>query len=153
PRTPFLPGLPMTAMPRFGLKDFALLLLVLAAAAGARVGYLWVSLDNLADAAPLAVESTQGPAKDGKDQSWWLPQAPLEEAKEPTAHIAPGYPWLVGALAGSLDSPDRTVAVLRWAQVALGTLTAGLYFLFARRAFRSAAVATLAGLFCALHPF
>src|SRR5262249_21636144 len=40
-----------------------------------------------------------------------------------------------------------------WAQCALGTLTAGLYFLFARRAFRSAAVATLTGLFCALHPF
>ena len=39
----------MTEMPRFGLKDFLLLLLVLAAAAGARVGYLWASLDSLAD--------------------------------------------------------------------------------------------------------
>src|SRR5262249_10639358 len=29
----------------------------------------------------------------------------------------------------------------------------GLYFLFARRAFGSALVAVLAGLFCALHPF
>jgi hypothetical protein len=145
----------MTEMPRFGLKDFLLLLLVLAVAAAARVGYLFVSLDNLADPAPLVVESTQGqsgPAKDGKDLPWWLPQAPLEEEKEPTAHIAPGYPWLVGALAGTLDNPG-TLAVLRWAQCALGTLTAGLYFFFARRAFRSAAVATLAGLFCALHPF
>src|SRR5262249_36472580 len=42
---------------------------------------------------------------------------------------------------------------VRWTQVGLGALTAGLYFLFARRAFRSLAVATLAGLFCAAHPF
>jgi hypothetical protein len=146
----------MTEMPRFGLKNFLLLLLVLAAAAAARVGYLFVGLESLADPAPLVVESTQGPSgpvKDNKDQTWWLPQAPLETEKEQTAHVAPGYPWLVGALAGTLADPERTVAVLRWAQCALGTLTAGLYFLFARRAFRSAAVATLAGLFCALHPF
>jgi hypothetical protein len=143
----------MKAMPRFGLKDFLLLLLVLAVAAGARVGYLYVSLDNLADPAPLVVESTQGPVKDAKDQAWWLPQAPLEDEKEPTAHIAPGYPWLVGTLAATFDNPERTLTVLRWAQVAMGTLTAGLYFFFARRAFRSAAVATLTGLFCGLHPF
>jgi hypothetical protein len=35
----------------------------------------------------------------------------------------------------------------------LGSLTAGLYFLFALLAFRSRAVAVLAGLFAALHPF
>jgi hypothetical protein len=143
----------MTEMPRFGLKDALLLLLVLAAAAAVRVGYLFATLDNLADPAPLVVESTQGPVKGGTDAAWWQPQAPLEEGNEPTAHVAPGYAWLVGWLVGLLADPDRAVAVLRWAQIALGTLTAGLYFFFARRAFRSAAVATLTSLFCALHPF
>ncbi len=43
--------------------------------------------------------------------------------------------------------------MLRWTQAALGALTAGLYFLFAWRAFRSNTVALLTGLFCALWPF
>src|SRR5207247_1390001 len=34
-----------------------------------------------------------------------------------------------------------------------GALTAGLYFLIARRAFPSRLVALLAGLLCAFHPF
>jgi hypothetical protein len=42
---------------------------------------------------------------------------------------------------------------VRWVQCGLGALTAGFYFLFARRAFRHLGVATVAGLACALHPF
>src|SRR5207248_9276343 len=42
---------------------------------------------------------------------------------------------------------------VRWIQCAVGALTAGLYFLFGRRAFDSRLVATLAGLLTALHPF
>ena len=36
---------------------------------------------------------------------------------------------------------------------ALGSLTAGCYFFFARRAFHNTIIATLAGLLCAFHPF
>src|SRR5262249_47372374 len=65
----------------------------------------------------------------------------------------PGFPVLLMLLENApldLGPAERT---LRWLQVILGTLTAGCYFLFARRAFQSLLVATLAGLFCALHPF
>ena len=77
---------------------------------------------------------------------------PLADHEELTAHVSPGYPLLLGLLASVLDAPTLE-PVVRWVQAALGALTAGLYFLFARRAFHSLYVATLAGLFCALHPF
>jgi hypothetical protein len=150
----------MTEMPRFGLKETVLLLLVLALAGGARVGYFLATLDDPAGTAPLAVQGPLNPAASGKENlawGWWLTHAPLSESEEKTAHTAPGYPWLVGWLAGLLDEPGRptvqTAGALRWGQCAMGALTAGLYFFFARRAFRSAGVGTLAGLFCALHPF
>jgi 4-amino-4-deoxy-L-arabinose transferase-like glycosyltransferase len=75
--------------------------------------------------------------------------APLAAGEEQTAHVAPGYPWLL-SVAGLTAEPDR---VVRWSQAGLGALTAVLYFLFARRAFGHRLVAALAGLFCALHPF
>src|SRR5262249_6077562 len=110
--------------------------------------------------APLAVQGPRSADPYGKENlawEWWLTPAPLSDTKETTAHTAPGYPWLVGWLAGMLDEPNRptlkTAEILRWGQCALGALTAGLYFLFGRRAFRSSAVGTLTGLFCALHPF
>jgi hypothetical protein len=146
----------MTEMPRFSLKDFLLLLLVLGAAGGARTAYLFTSLDDLSDPPSLFVQSAQGPVgpvKDGKGETWWLTRAPLSEAEEKTAHTAPGFPWLVGSLDNALNDPARTITAVRYAQLALGSLTAGLYFFFARRAFRSSAVGALAGLFCALHPF
>jgi 4-amino-4-deoxy-L-arabinose transferase-like glycosyltransferase len=64
--------------------------------------------------------------------------------------MAPGYPWLLSQADTWLDNPNL---IVRWAQCALGALTAGLYFLFCRRAFRNDAVAVLAGLLCAIHPF
>jgi hypothetical protein len=157
----------MTEMPRFGLRDFLLLLLVLAVAAAARVGYFLYSLEDPAGPPPLAAQGPLNPARAGtesKGWGWWRTAAHFFEVNdnepnkgEETAHIAPGYPWLVGSLAGKEGdarlAPDQTVVVLRWAQCALGALTAGLYFFFARRAFRSVLVGTLAGLFCALHPF
>src|SRR6516225_8566589 len=42
---------------------------------------------------------------------------------------------------------------VRWCQAVLGSLTAGLYFLFARRAFRSLLVAILTGILCSVYPF
>src|SRR5437588_349979 len=44
-------------------------------------------------------------------------------------------------------------AMARWLQCVLGTLTAGCYFFFARRAFQSTAIAMLTGLLIAFYPF
>jgi hypothetical protein len=79
--------------------------------------------------------------------------APLAGSEEKTAHVAPGYPWLVSWLERSpvdLNPVDRTV---RWIQCGLGSLTALFYYWFARRAFAHRLPAFLTGLFCALHPF
>jgi 4-amino-4-deoxy-L-arabinose transferase-like glycosyltransferase len=163
----------MTPMPHFGLKEWFLLLLVLAAAAGARLAYVLSCLANMSAPAPLAVQdrpavawvSVEDPPatrrsdelndliQNVKEYRWGGSLAPLADVEERTAHAAPGYPWLLGLLARFLDDPEKFLAAVRWLQIALGTLTAGLYFLFARRAFRSALVGTLAGLLCALHPF
>ncbi len=146
----------MTEMPRFTLKDVLLLLLVLAAAAAVRVGYLLASMDDLNGPAPLLVQgpaSPPGATPSLPADSWDEARAPLSDAVERTAHVSPGYPWLVGRVVVPVIGAERAPAVLRWTQCGLGALTAALYFFFARRAFRSAAVGTLAGLFCALHPF
>jgi hypothetical protein len=82
-----------------------------------------------------------------KTYRWFGCHAPLAAQEERTAHMAPGYPWLVGELARL--APDS----VRWTQAGLGALTAGLYLLFALRAFRSRVVAGLTGVLCALHPF
>ncbi len=85
-----------------------------------------------------------------QDQRGFEAKAPLADKTEPTAHVAPAYPWLV-SLVGRLEMPRR--AALRWGQAVLGTLTALCYFCFARRAFQSLTVGFLAGLFLAIHPF
>src|SRR5262249_47406431 len=72
------------------------------------------------------------------------------EKEETTAHVAPGYPWLVSLLA-RWDVPLE--ASVRWGQAALGTLTAALYMVFARRVFHSLVAGFLAGLLGAVHPF
>jgi hypothetical protein len=79
--------------------------------------------------------------------------APLAHFEEQTAHLAPGYPWLLFALEQAPLNLGPSDQVMRWLQGGLGALTAGLYFLFALRAFGSLAVAGLAGLLCAFHPF
>ncbi len=65
---------------------------------------------------------------------------------EETAHIAPGHPWFCALLI-------RFGINLGLVQIVLGALTAGLYYVFARLAFRNMIVAVLAGGLCALHPF
>src|SRR5262249_50973709 len=78
-------------------------------------------------------------------------RAPLAAGEEETAHAAPGYPVLLAALQTlPVEVSERTV---RWIQCVLGTLTAGFYFLFARRAFRHRVIGALAGFLCAVHPF
>jgi hypothetical protein len=142
-------------MRRFGLVDLVLLLIVLAAAGVARWWYLSNQVENAAATAPIRVQSTdtgelnslvENLRRRGKFSS----VEPLTGAEELTAHISPGYPYLLSLAA---DFTDDWKPLVRWIQLGLGTLTTGLYFLFARRAFRNAQVAFLTGLLCAFYPF
>jgi Dolichyl-phosphate-mannose-protein mannosyltransferase len=162
----------MADLRRFGVADSALLVLVLALAGGARAGYLITCCDNGHTAGPVRVQDARPPSPGAGGRT------ELQEIVESlrtsnsyrssaavqtpglfadTARVAPGYPWLVGLLARVVNRDgtenERLETDLRWGQCALGTLTAGFYFLFARRAFGSRFVAALTGIFCALHPF
>jgi hypothetical protein len=164
----------MPAVRRFGPLDFVALLIVLAVAGTARVGYLIVYCDSAANAGPLAVEDVS-PVLDDlppgtklrgrehateldalihnvKENNWFGSFAPFSAREEATAHVAPGYAYLLGFAAryAPEESFDRLV---RWTQAGLGTLTALFVFLFGRRVFRSLFVGTLAGLFMAAWPF
>jgi len=159
----------MTEMPRFRFADLFVLVILLAIAAASRVWY--VSLCTGATGPPalqtqappprlnfavdVALRRKNPTERDNlvaniKESQWFGGLAPLADKEEQTAHVAPGYPWLVGLLARWVDEPE---ALLRWIQCGLGTLTTACYFFFARRAFRSALVGALAGLLCAIHPF
>jgi hypothetical protein len=144
----------MAEMRRFGAADIVLLLVVVLVAGGVRAGYLILCADSAHSSGPVLVQD-DAPAQATlvenlkKDYSF-KSTAPFSAGEEETAHVSPGYPWFLALLARISADLDSTV---RWAQCGLGALTAGLYFLFARRAFRNLIVATLAGLFCALHPF
>ncbi len=148
----------MTPMRRFGLVDFVLLLGIVALAGGVRAGYLMWAADNGRNAGPLVVQDAPSDAdlqqiiNSVKDNNTFVSAAPLADGPEATAHASPGYPYVVG-MAARFISADRLDSAVRWGQCLLGALTAGLYYLFARRAFRSLAVGTLAGVLCALHPF
>jgi len=158
--------------PRFGIIDAFLLVLVLAAAGGIRAGYLHTCVKEGrelpfqvqdAETAITLLADSDSPAGPLNPQSALVDnirrygafscKAPLADMEEQTAHVAPAYPWLVGSLAGWLEDADRATQAIRWAQCVLGSLTAGLYFLFARRVFANPVVALLAGLLTAIHPF
>jgi hypothetical protein len=83
------------------------------------------------------------------------PLSPDGAAPAPTAFHAPGYPafrsLFQNTLAGMLGQ-DK-LAMVRWAQVLLGGLTAALYFAAVRRGFHSVFLGLVAGLLCAAHPF
>jgi 4-amino-4-deoxy-L-arabinose transferase-like glycosyltransferase len=146
----------MAEIRRFGPTDLVLLLLVLALAGGARAGYLMTCAGGGANSGPLRVQDARTDldalVDSVKNRHGFRAAAPFAAGEEATAHTSPGYPWLVGLLARHLPA-ERLDSTVRWAQVGLGALTAALYYLFARRAFRSLLVGTLAGLFAALHPF
>lgn len=162
----------MNEMPRFSWWTLLALLLVLGGAAWARSWYVATCTDNGEHEPALIV---QGPwprsllteekpirrrmpatqleslVKSVTDQHSFQCRAPFADKEEPTAHVAPGYPMLASALVyWDRDSADTK---MRWLQCVLGTLTAGCYFFFARRAFHNTLIATLAGLLCAFHPF
>jgi hypothetical protein len=155
----------MTELRRFQAADALLLLFILAVAFGVRAAYLVMYTIPERPSGWLQVQDPSPPVsgqtgetelrelyhniKDGKGFSC---HAPFADKDELTAHVSPGYPLLLGLLARVLDD-DKLGSAVRWGQAFLGALTAGLYFLFARRAFRSLFVATLAGLFCSVYPF
>lgn len=159
---------------RFRVTDTLLLLLVLGVAAGVRAWYLTACADNGHTTGPLLVQDPspvlpypEGTVLRGRTnptevdalvhhlaaEGAFRALAPLAAADEPTAHAAPGYPLLLSLLERVPLSFGPADWAARWLQCILGTVTAGLYFLFARRAFSSLVVATLTGLFCAVHPF
>jgi hypothetical protein len=160
---------------RFGSTDVLLLGLVVIVAAGSRIWYLSACADNGQKEGPLQVQDAPALVRDQpagaelrghappneldvlvqnlKDKHQFSSPAPLASGEEPTAHTAPGYALFLAGLELlpiDLAPVDRLV---RWIQCGLGTLAAACYFLFALRAFANRWVATLTGLFCALHPF
>jgi 4-amino-4-deoxy-L-arabinose transferase-like glycosyltransferase len=164
----------MADVRRFTWADVLLLLTVVAAAAGLRAGYLIVWADQGRQPGPLVVQGpgpiltdlpadtpmfgerppseTAALAHNLKEHGWYGSLAPFAPAEEQTAHAAPGYPWVLSLLARFVPQ-DQLGTVIRWSQCGLGSVAAGLYFLFARRAFRSRLVAVLAGLLVAAWPF
>lgn len=146
----------MVEMRRLTLKEVLLLVAILALAAGARAGYLMTCADNGRGDGPLRVETpmrelSQLVCNLKSDWRFGLRPSPQADLQD-TASVAPGYPVLM-AVVSRLVEEAILPSTMRWLQCGLGALTAGLYFLFVRRAFRSTLVATLAGLLCALHPF
>src|SRR5205085_4795630 len=134
-------------------------------AAGTRVGY--VTNAGMADAAfavqgqgpPRSLPGENGPTARTeldelihslREERRFACRAPLSDQVETTAHVAPGYPWLVSLVTRVQDDPAPLV---RWIQCGLGALTALCYFFFARRAFGSTLAGTIAGLLAAFYPF
>lgn len=146
----------MTEPRPFRFADLLLVLLVVAAAGGARAWYLSACADGGQGPGPFAVQgSSPAPGEETlltrlREENSFTGRAPLGTTEERTAHVAPGYPWLRAAVARV--TTDEAWA-WRWGQAALGALTAGLYVLFARQAFGHRLVALLAGLLCAFYPF
>src|ERR1043165_9203641 len=147
----------MKPAPRFSWLTLLALLLVLGCAAGARSWSLMVCADQGSQEPVFQVQGdARGPefdqlVKNVSEHHRFDCTPPLAEKEETTAHRAPGYPWLLGVI----DSvqPDSAAWVMRWVQCALGALTVGCYFFFARRCFHSTLIATLAGLLAAFYPF
>jgi hypothetical protein len=143
----------MNKMPAFNAGTLFGLLLVLTCGAFARIGYLTVCTDQGRLAPALLVQGNPPADKlvaNVVEHHWFGGVTPLADEEEFTAHVAPGHAMVAYAVAYFFDPADR---MLRWLQCALGILTVGCYFFFARRAFHSTAIATLAGLLTALHPF
>jgi hypothetical protein len=149
----------MFAIRRLGIIECLWLLGVVVVAMSARVWYLNEWADGGRSAGPLQVQGTPSPS-DLKailthltEDNWFAGRAPLATEEESTAHVSPGYPYLMAWMDRApfdLGTLDRT---MRWLQCLLGTLTTLLYALIARRAFGSMFVAVFTGLLCALHPF
>jgi len=146
----------MAEIRRFTLMDGLLLIVVLAVAGGTRAGYLISCADSARNDGPLRVErplpELDSLVQNLKTQQRFALTSPSTGEVVDTAALSPGYPILM-AVVNRLVDDAAMPSTMRWIQCGLGALTAGLYFLFARRAFVSLVVAVLSGLLCALHPF
>jgi hypothetical protein len=157
----------MNDAPRFALADLVCLLLVVGCATGIRAWYIARCSDN-GQLAPAFVVQGQGPARSlpgdtgpaqteledltrhVREEHRFAGLVPLSDHHEETAHVAPGYPWLLGTIGRFHDQPAM---LMRWAQCGLGALTVLCCFFFARRAFASILVGTIAGSLAAIYPF
>jgi hypothetical protein len=157
----------MNDSPPMGPIDWLCLLLVLVCAAGTRAGYVYFCAAEGQSTPAFAVQG-QGPVRPSLDpnapartelddliqhvreERRFACRAPLSDREEETAHVAPGYPWLLGMVGRLHDQPEMLV---RWTQCGLGALTVLCWFCFARRAFASTVAATIAGLLGAFYPF
>jgi 4-amino-4-deoxy-L-arabinose transferase-like glycosyltransferase len=147
----------MTDSRRFSMGDVFLLVLIVVAAAGTRAWYVNVCCRQGHDDGPFQVQDDWKTERDavvtnlgagrGAVAPWPL------RGDEPSPYPAFAYPWLLSVLDRTSHDLDVTYQRVRWIQVGLGAITAGLYFLFARRAFRSWLVGAIAGLLCAVYPF
>jgi hypothetical protein len=164
----------MTDKPRLGVIGFLFFLAIVLVAGAVRGRYIATCLDASSVSIPLEVQDPPAEIPSDiklepilraqpneldllvynlKEHHWFGAAAPLSKGEEKTAHVAPGYPWLLAQLAGWIEDSGTLLQTIRWTQCALGALTAGLYFLFTFAAFRSWWPALLAGLLCAVHPF
>lgn len=146
-------------MSRLEFTDWLMIFVVLVIAALTRVGYVSCCNQN---SAPQGLVLVQDPSTDYLDRlvenlresgrffSIYpykrSDQFNIPTSDEPTAYIAPGYPWYRALLGSKGD-------VWSASQIVLGSLTPVCFLLFARLAFRSRLVALLTGLLCAIHPF
>jgi hypothetical protein len=156
----------MKPVPPLGLVGLLACVVVVAVAAVTRVGYVMGFCDGGSLPAKFMVQGP-GPRPDLppgmklrnqyppseldelvdnlQQHRWFGSLAPLSNVEERTAHVAPGYGWIVSW------SPDD--ATLRRVQVGLGVLTVLFLFLYAWIAFASRTAAFLVGFLAAVDPF
>jgi hypothetical protein len=133
--------------------EFALLGLVVLLATGLRVYYVGAYADDGRGPERLRVQEAAGEDFTALVRALNQGRGFVRNNGERRADVAPLYPWLVSQLAATPDDVAVLMQRTRWLQCALGGLTAGLLFLFARQAFQSLPVALLAGVFAAVYPF
>ena len=156
----------MKPVPPLGLAGLLACVLVVALATATRVGYLMSCCDGGAVPSKFSVQGSgvrpelptatnlrgQTPpneldelADNLQHHRWFGSLAPLSDVEERTAHVAPGYAWIVSW------SPDD--ATLRRVQAGLGVVAVLFLFLYSWIAFASRAAAFVVGLLAALDPF
>jgi 4-amino-4-deoxy-L-arabinose transferase-like glycosyltransferase len=147
----------MKTPPVMSGAEWLLLGVILGAAALARFGYVFVATDGGQSEPALQVQAGRvAPDADDRlvrnliDEGAFRGRAPLSDGEDATAHVAPGYYYLIAQF-HLLDWP--AAAMVRWTHVGLGTLTVLCLYFFARRAFFNSLAALCAGLLAAVHPF
>jgi 4-amino-4-deoxy-L-arabinose transferase-like glycosyltransferase len=147
----------MKTPPVMSGAEWLLLGVILGAAGLARFGYVVMGADSGRGEPALVIQAGRvAPAAEDRlvrnllDDGAFRGSAPFSDGEETTAHVAPGYHYLVAQF-HLVDWPAE--AMIRWTQVGLGTLTVLCLYLFVRRAFFNSLAALAAGLLAAMHPF